>query len=156
MRPNLPFVSAKHTLVTYNITLSLITKTNQGPRCFQRERGQRPNPTSCISYVSSVVLMGRKMGSLQLLAPLLLTGGKGADLVTRGNIVLNREKALHWRAKHDAREMKGIFCDGFERHAVAVSSLCCTPLPAYPSTQKLVSERARQCMRQGRSHVKVA
>jgi hypothetical protein len=36
MRPNLPFVSAKHTLVTYNITLSLITKTNQGPRCFQR------------------------------------------------------------------------------------------------------------------------
>jgi hypothetical protein len=36
MRPNLPFVSAKHTLVTYNITLSLITKTNQGPRCFQQ------------------------------------------------------------------------------------------------------------------------
>jgi hypothetical protein len=35
MRPNLPFVSAKHTLVTYNITLSLITKTKQGPRCFQ-------------------------------------------------------------------------------------------------------------------------
>jgi hypothetical protein len=34
MQPNLPFVSAKHTLVTYNITLSLITKTNQGPRCF--------------------------------------------------------------------------------------------------------------------------
>jgi hypothetical protein len=34
MRPNLPFVSTKHTLVTYNITLSLITKTNQGPRCF--------------------------------------------------------------------------------------------------------------------------
>jgi hypothetical protein len=37
MRPNLPFVSAKHTLVAYNITLSLITKTNQGPRCFQRQ-----------------------------------------------------------------------------------------------------------------------
>jgi hypothetical protein len=35
MRSNLPFVSAKHTLVTYNNTLSLITKTNQGPRCFQ-------------------------------------------------------------------------------------------------------------------------
>jgi hypothetical protein len=35
MRPNLPFASAKHTLVTYNITLALITKTNQGPRCFQ-------------------------------------------------------------------------------------------------------------------------
>jgi hypothetical protein len=36
MWPNLPFVSAKHTLVTYNITLLLITKTNQGPRWFQR------------------------------------------------------------------------------------------------------------------------
>jgi hypothetical protein len=35
MRPNLPFVSAKHTLVTYNIMLSLITKTNQERRCFQ-------------------------------------------------------------------------------------------------------------------------
>jgi hypothetical protein len=33
--------------------------------------------------------MGRETGSLHLLAPLLLTGGKGADLVIRGNIVLN-------------------------------------------------------------------
>jgi hypothetical protein len=32
---------------------------------------------------------GRETGSLQLLAPLLLTGGKGADLVIRGNVVLN-------------------------------------------------------------------
>jgi hypothetical protein len=33
--------------------------------------------------------MGRETGSLQLLAPLLLTGGKEADLVIRGNVVLN-------------------------------------------------------------------
>jgi hypothetical protein len=33
--------------------------------------------------------MGREMGSLHLLAPLLLTGGKGADLVIRGNVFLN-------------------------------------------------------------------
>jgi hypothetical protein len=33
--------------------------------------------------------MGRETGSLHLLAPLLLTGGKGADLVIRGNVVLN-------------------------------------------------------------------
>ena len=33
--------------------------------------------------------MGRETGFLQLLAPLLLTGGKGADLVIRGNVVLN-------------------------------------------------------------------
>jgi hypothetical protein len=33
--------------------------------------------------------MGRETGSLQLLAPLLLTGGKGADLVICGNVVLN-------------------------------------------------------------------
>jgi hypothetical protein len=33
--------------------------------------------------------MGRETDSLHLLAPLLLTGGKGADLVISGNIVLN-------------------------------------------------------------------
>jgi hypothetical protein len=33
--------------------------------------------------------MGRETGVLQLLAPLLLTGGKGADLVIRGDVVLN-------------------------------------------------------------------
>jgi hypothetical protein len=32
--------------------------------------------------------MGKETGSLHL-APLLLTGGKGADLVIRGNVVLN-------------------------------------------------------------------
>jgi hypothetical protein len=37
----------------------------------------------------SIVLLGRETGSLQLLAPLLLTGGKGADLVIRGDVVLN-------------------------------------------------------------------
>jgi hypothetical protein len=40
------------------------------------------------------VLMGRETGSLHLLAPLLLTGGKGADLVIRGNVVLNRDMWL--------------------------------------------------------------
>jgi hypothetical protein len=53
------------------------------------ERGQRPNPISCVSCVSSVVYMGRETNLLQLLASLLLTGGKGADLVIRGNVVLN-------------------------------------------------------------------
>jgi hypothetical protein len=43
----------------------------------RRERGQRPNPISCVSCVSSVVLMGRE------------TGGKGANLVIRGKVVLN-------------------------------------------------------------------
>jgi hypothetical protein len=33
--------------------------------------------------------MGRETGSLHLLASLLLTGGKGTDLVIRGNVVLN-------------------------------------------------------------------
>jgi hypothetical protein len=35
----------------------------------------------------SVVLLGRETGSLQLLAPQLLTGGNGADLVIRANVV---------------------------------------------------------------------
>jgi hypothetical protein len=38
----------------------------------------------------SVMLMGRETGLLQLLAPNLLTGGKEADLVIRGNVVLNK------------------------------------------------------------------
>jgi hypothetical protein len=38
--------------------------------------------------------MGRVTGTLQLLAPLLLTGGKGADLVIRGNVVLNSMDSL--------------------------------------------------------------
>jgi hypothetical protein len=33
--------------------------------------------------------MGRETSLPQLLAPLLLTGGKGADPVIRGNVVLN-------------------------------------------------------------------
>jgi hypothetical protein len=56
----------------------------------RRERGQRPNPIPCVSCVSSIVLMGRETGLLQLLAPLLLTGGKAADLVIRGDVVLNK------------------------------------------------------------------
>jgi hypothetical protein len=34
--------------------------------------------------------MRRETDPLQLLAPLLLTGGKGADLVIHGNVVLNK------------------------------------------------------------------
>jgi hypothetical protein len=45
-----------------------------------------------VSRVLSVVLMGRDTGHPHLLAPNLLTGGKGADLVIRGNVVLNREE----------------------------------------------------------------
>jgi hypothetical protein len=33
--------------------------------------------------------MERETGSLQFLAPRLLTGVKGADLVIRGNVILN-------------------------------------------------------------------
>jgi hypothetical protein len=71
--------------------LTSLYKEPVHPLIIQRsERGQRPNPISCVSYISSVVLMGRETGSLQLLAPLLLMGGKGADLVIRSNVVLGR------------------------------------------------------------------
>ena len=70
--------------------LTSLYKKPVHPFILQRsERGQRPNLISSVSCVSSVVLMGRETGSLHLLAPLLLTGGKGADLVIRGNVVLN-------------------------------------------------------------------
>jgi hypothetical protein len=70
--------------------LTSLYKEPINPLIIQRsERGQRPNPISSVSCISSVVLMGRETGSLQLLAPLLLTGGNGADLVIRCNVVLN-------------------------------------------------------------------
>jgi hypothetical protein len=40
--------------------------------------------------------MGRETCPLQLLASLLLTGGKGLDLVICGNVVLNTDE---WRAR---------------------------------------------------------
>jgi hypothetical protein len=74
--------------------LTSLYKEPVHPLIIQRsESGQRPNPISSVSCVSSVVLMGRETGSLQLLAPLLLTRGKGADLVIRGNVVLNKKEA---------------------------------------------------------------
>jgi hypothetical protein len=60
------------------------------PFIWKREEKEARGPTLHRVYcVSSVVLMGRETGLPQLLAPLLLTGGKGADLVIRGNVVLN-------------------------------------------------------------------
>jgi hypothetical protein len=41
--------------------------------------------------------MGRETGTLQLLTPLLLTGEKGADLVIRGNVVLNKNEGMNVR-----------------------------------------------------------
>jgi hypothetical protein len=45
--------------------------------------------------------MGRETGLLQLLAPLLLTGGKGADLVIRGDVVFNTLLPLRRRWQAD-------------------------------------------------------
>jgi hypothetical protein len=51
-------------------------------------RGPTLYPVSRV-FPLSCLIMGRETGPLQLLASLLLTGGKGADLVIRGNVVLN-------------------------------------------------------------------
>jgi hypothetical protein len=55
----------------------------------KRKRPEAQPYTLCL-VCYSVVFMGRETGPLQLLASLLLTGGEGADLVIRGNIILNR------------------------------------------------------------------
>jgi hypothetical protein len=65
------------------------------PLIWNRDQKEARGPTLyTVSRVLSVVLMGRETGLLQLLAPNLLTGGKGADLVIRGNVVLNMHKHL--------------------------------------------------------------
>jgi hypothetical protein len=57
---------------------------------YDREEKETKVPTlHRVSCVSSIVQLGRDTGLARLLAPNLLTGGKGADLVIRGNIVLN-------------------------------------------------------------------
>jgi hypothetical protein len=50
--------------------------------------------------------MERETGSLHLLASLLLTGGKGADLVIRGNVVLNKK---HERKKNEEKKKELTF-----------------------------------------------
>ena len=59
---------------------------------YDREEKEARGPTlHHVSRVLSVVLMGRDTGYLHLLTPNLLTGGKRADLVIRGNVVLNKD-----------------------------------------------------------------
>jgi hypothetical protein len=55
----------------------------------KRKRTDAQPYTLCLVCLS-VVLMGRETGLLQRLAPNLLTGGKGVDLMIRGNVVLNK------------------------------------------------------------------
>jgi hypothetical protein len=69
-----------------NIALRAITSLyiEPVPLIWNREEKEVRGPTLHRVYcVSSVVLMGRETGTLQLLAPLLLTGGKGVDLDSR-------------------------------------------------------------------------
>jgi hypothetical protein len=74
--------------------LTSLYKEHVRPFIKQRsERGQRPNHISCVSCVFSAVLMGRETDPLQLLASVLLTGGKGADLVIRGNVFFNNNNS---------------------------------------------------------------
>jgi hypothetical protein len=57
---------------------------------YDREEKEARGPTlHHVSCVLSVVLLGRDTGLLHLLAPNLLTGGKGADLMICGDVVLN-------------------------------------------------------------------
>jgi hypothetical protein len=55
------------------------------------EKRKRPEaqPYILCLVCFTVVLLGMDTGLPRLLTPNLLTGGKGADLVIRGNVVLN-------------------------------------------------------------------
>ena len=73
----------RHVLVAVFAQGGVLRNPNEG-LC-----GQIPNIALRAIASSSVVLLGRDTGLPHLLAPNLLTGGKGADLVIRGNVVLN-------------------------------------------------------------------
>jgi hypothetical protein len=67
-----------------------------------------------VSRVLSVVLMGRDTGHPYLLTPNLLTGGKGADLAIRGNVVLNRRDDVDVQSspchRHGCKESSPCSC----------------------------------------------
>jgi hypothetical protein len=63
-------------------SLTSLYKELVHPLIRQRLKRQEAQPSNVLC-VSSVVVMGMETGSLHLLAPLLLTGGKGADHSTR-------------------------------------------------------------------------
>jgi hypothetical protein len=75
--------------MSMNTTTSLYIESL--PPSYGIEKRKRPKAQSYIMCLvcSSVVLMWMETGLPQLLAPLLLTWGKGADLVIRDNVVLN-------------------------------------------------------------------
>jgi hypothetical protein len=66
----------------------------------------------------TVVLLGRDTSLPRLLAPNLLTGGKGADLVIRGNVVLN---TLHMM---DGVRVYGIRAQRKQEPIILVGSGC--------------------------------
>jgi hypothetical protein len=59
------------------------------PSYYREEKEARCPTLHHVSRVLFVVLMGRDTDHQHLLAPNLLTGGKGVDLVIRDNVVLN-------------------------------------------------------------------
>jgi hypothetical protein len=65
---------------------------------WNREEKEARDPTLhiCLSRVSPVMLLRRDTSLLRIPAPNLLTGGKRADLVIHGNVVLNNKK---WNAE---------------------------------------------------------
>jgi hypothetical protein len=76
--------------------------------------------------------MGRKTGTLQLLAPLLLTGGKGADLVIRGDVVLNTLSA-----RSTSRSLRDQICinSPSSRQVLRLAELSYATVFDSPSTQ---------------------
>ena len=70
----------------YRVSIYRTCTPSYGSEIRKRSEAQ-PYIQCLVCY--AVVLIGRETGLLQLLAPLLLTGGKGVDLVIRGDVVLN-------------------------------------------------------------------
>jgi hypothetical protein len=99
MRPNLPFVSAKHTLVTYNISLSLITKTNQGPRCFQAVSSGERATAVVSSGVRAATIPGASCGGAQ--------GGRSTAALPqdRATVTLPKDRATATSPRTERRRL---------------------------------------------------
>jgi hypothetical protein len=99
--------------------------------------------------------MGSETGSLQLLAPLLLTEGKGADLVIRGNVVISTLSARSTSTllldqicinSPSIRQVSGLaelsYATGFDSPSTQSNGIVGVSTPGVPGPTSKLSPRA--------------
>jgi hypothetical protein len=126
MRPNLPFALQKHMLVTYNITLSLITKTNQGPRCFHLWAPTRTVRVAFVGLWDPRFLSPRHHRAATMDALMTFSGFHPLEMVTHpiGLFLAEKEDGPMWKDRVDhAKDVWAIYPEPTARLAIRCMSV---------------------------------